>query len=80
IGVSGLVNVIPFACMPGNVQSAILKRIREETGDKLPIFTVPCDGQKSLGVRMRLEAFVEQVKEYFESKKNEKIQKIAINF
>ncbi len=79
-GVSGIVNVIPFACMPGNVQSAILKRIREEIGERLPLLTVPCDGQKAMGVRMRLEAFVEQVKEYFESKKNEKLQKLAMNF
>lgn len=79
-GVSGIVNVIPFACMPGNVQAAILKRIREETGEKLPLLTVPCDGQKSMGVRMRLEAFVEQVKEYFASKRAENLQKRAVNF
>ncbi len=79
-GVSGIVNVIPFACMPGNVQSAILKRIREETGERLPLLTVPCDGQKSMGVRMRLEAFVEQVKEYFRSKRAENLQKKAVNF
>ncbi|MDM7202922.1 MAG: acyl-CoA dehydratase activase-related protein [Thermodesulfobacteriaceae bacterium] len=79
-GVSGIVNVIPFACMPGNVQAAILKRIREREGERLPLLTVPCDGQKSMGVKMRLEAFVEQVKEHFESKKNEKLQKLAINF
>lgn len=79
-GVSGLVNVIPFACMPGNVQAAILKRVREETGERLPILTVPCDGQKSMGVRMRLEAFVEQVKEYYEVKREEKLQKKAVNY
>ncbi len=79
-GVSGLVNVIPFACMPGNVQAAILKRVREETGERLPILTVPCDGQKSMGVRMRLEAFVEQVKEYYEVKRKEKLQKKAVNY
>lgn len=78
--VSGIINVIPFACMPGNVQAAILKRIREEVGERLPLLTVPCDGQRSMGVRMRLEAFVEQIKEYFESKRDEKVQKIAINF
>jgi predicted CoA-substrate-specific enzyme activase len=78
--VSGMINVIPFACMPGNVQSAILKRMREETGERLPILTVPCDGQRSMGVRMRLEAFVEQVKEYFRVKRDEKLQKRVVNF
>lgn len=67
--VSGIINVIPFACMPGNVVTAILKRIREGENIKLPVLTVPCDGQRSLGTKMRIEAFVEQVKEYFNSKK-----------
>jgi predicted nucleotide-binding protein (sugar kinase/HSP70/actin superfamily) len=79
-GVSGLINVIPFACMPGNVQTAILKRIRDEEGDRLPLLTVPCDGQKSLGTKMRIEAFVEQVKEFFEGKRKANMQKMAINF
>ncbi|WP_038054883.1 acyl-CoA dehydratase activase [Thermodesulfobacterium hydrogeniphilum] len=68
-GIYGIVNVIPFACMPGNVVTAILKRIKEEEGKKVPTLTVPCDGQKSLGTKMRIEAFVEQVKEFFNSKK-----------
>ena len=67
-GIYGIVNVIPFACMPGNVVSAILKRIKEEEKKRVPSLTVSCDGQKSLGTRMRIEAFVEQVKEFFESK------------
>ncbi len=79
-GVSGLINVIPFACMPGNVQAAILKRMRDKEGDRLPFLTVPCDGQKSLGTKMRLEAFVEQVKEFFYHKRKGKMQNLAINF
>jgi predicted nucleotide-binding protein (sugar kinase/HSP70/actin superfamily) len=68
-GASGIINVIPFACMPGNVVTAILKKIKEEEGIRFPTLTVPCDGQKSLGTKMRVEAFVEQVKEFFNSKK-----------
>ncbi|PMP67955.1 MAG: CoA activase, partial [Thermodesulfobacterium geofontis] len=67
-GASGIINVIPFACMPGNVVTAILKKIKEEEGIRFPTLTVPCDGQKSLGTKMRVEAFVEQVKEFFNSK------------
>ena len=66
-GCSGIVNVIPFACMPGNVVTAILKRIREEK-NMVPTLTVHCDGQKSMGTRMRIEAFAEQVKDFFYSK------------
>jgi len=55
--------------MPGNVVAAVLKKIKEEEGIRFPTLTVPCDGQKSLGTKMRIEAFVEQVKEFFNSKK-----------
>lgn len=68
-GVCGIVNVIPFACMPGNVTAAILKRIKENEGQNFPVLTVPCDGQRSLGTKMRIEAFAEQVKEFFNSKR-----------
>jgi predicted nucleotide-binding protein (sugar kinase/HSP70/actin superfamily) len=68
-GASGIINVIPFACMPGNIVTAIFKKIKEEEGIRFPTLTVPCDGQKSLGTKMRVEAFVEQVKEFFNSKK-----------
>ncbi len=68
-GASGIVNVIPFACMPGNVVTAILKKIKEKERIRIPTLTVSCDGQKSLGTRMRIEAFVEQVKEFFNSNK-----------
>ncbi len=68
-GIYGIVNVIPFACMPGNVVTAVLKRIKEDEKKRVPTLTVSCDGQKSLGTKMRIEAFVEQVKEFFNSKK-----------
>ncbi len=77
-GVSGIVNVIPFACMPGNVVMAILKRIREGEGLNLPVLTVPCDGQRSMGTKMRIEAFAEQVKEFFYTKKSKLLKKEVI--
>lgn len=79
-GVSGIVNVIPFACMPGNVVMALLKRIREGEKINLPVLTVPCDGQKSMGTKMRIEAFAEQVKEFFYAKRNKMFKKEVINW
>ncbi len=64
-GVHGIVNVIPFTCMPGTVVTMLLKRVREEHG-LIPVLTVSCDGQRSMGTRMRLEAFMHQVHEHFE--------------
>ncbi len=64
-GVNGIVNVIPFTCMPGTVVAMLLKRVREDQG-YVPVLTVPCDGQRSMGTRMRIEAFMHQVREHFE--------------
>ncbi len=68
-GVNGIINVIPFTCMPGTVASMLLKRVREEHGF-IPLLTVSCDGQRSMGTRMRLEAFMYQVHEHFEYQRN----------
>ncbi len=67
---AGIVNVIPFACMPGNVVTALLKIMREGENYKVPCLTVLCDGQRSMGTKMRIEAFVEQVKEFAQNVKN----------
>jgi len=64
-GVNGIINVIPFTCMPGTIATMLLKRVREEHG-LIPVLTVSCDGQRSMGTRMRLEAFMHQVHEHFE--------------
>ncbi len=75
-GVNGIINVIPFTCMPGTVATMLLKRIREEHG-LIPVLTVSCDGQRSMGTRMRLEAFMYQVHEHFESQRGERAQQAA---
>ncbi len=71
-GVNGIVNVIPFTCMPGTVVTMLLKRVREEHG-LVPVLTVSCDGQRSMGTRMRLEAFMHQVHEHFEEHRGRKL-------
>ena len=71
-GVNGIVNVIPFTCMPGSVVTMLLKRVREEHG-LIPVLTVACDGQRSMGTRMRLEAFMHQVHENFEERQGRKL-------
>ncbi len=72
-GVNGIINVIPFTCMPGTVASMLLKRVREEHGF-IPVLTVSCDGQRSMGTRMRLEAFMHQVHEHFEYQRQKKLE------
>ncbi len=54
--VQGLVNVIPFTCMPGGVVDAMFKRIKKVKD--IPMLTVAFDGQRETNTRNRLEAFV----------------------
>jgi predicted nucleotide-binding protein (sugar kinase/HSP70/actin superfamily) len=67
-GLSGIVNVMPFSCMPGMVVSAISKRFREDY-DNVPWLNLAYDGQEESQSLTRLEAFMHQVKEYHQRKK-----------
>ncbi|RLA85353.1 MAG: CoA activase, partial [Deltaproteobacteria bacterium] len=62
-GASGVVNVMPFTCMPGTITTAILKRYRELNGN-FPVLNISYDGQEQSDVLMRLEAFMYQVRQY----------------
>lgn len=59
--VHGLINVMPFTCMPGGIVDTLFKRIKNIRD--LPMLTVVYDGQKETNTRNRLEAFVYQVKQ-----------------
>ena len=62
-GVAGVINVIPFTCMPGNIVTAVMKRFREAHGG-LPFITLAMDGQQQAANRIRLEAFMHQVRQF----------------
>lgn len=62
-GVSGIVNIMPFTCMPGTIVSTILKRYREENNN-IPILNMAYDGQEQTNTLTRLEAFMYQAKEF----------------
>jgi len=64
-GASGVVNCMPFSCMPGTIVSAIMKRYREENSN-LPVLNVAYDGQEQSNIMTRLEAFMHQAKQYHE--------------
>ncbi len=61
-GVAGLINVMPFSCMPGTIVNALLKRVRDELGPR-PFLPLACDGQQETLRSLRLEAFVYQAME-----------------
>jgi len=59
-GFGGVVNVMPFSCMPSTVVSTQTMRISADCGD-MPILNLSFDGQEDSTLTTRLEAFVEQV-------------------
>jgi len=61
-GVSGIINAMPFTCMPGTVSSAIMKLIQKKYN--VPIINLAYDGQGVSNIATRLEAFMHQVKEH----------------
>jgi predicted CoA-substrate-specific enzyme activase len=64
-GISGIVNAMPFMCMPGTISSAIMKLVQNRYG--VPIINVAYDGQGIMNTTTRLEAFMYQVKEHFQN-------------
>lgn len=59
-GVGGVVNVMPFSCMPSTVVSSHSMRVSADCDD-MPILNLSFDGQEDATLTTRLEAFVEQV-------------------
>jgi len=74
-GIDGIVNVLPFTCMPGTMVAAISKRLREEYG--VPWLNLAFDGLEQGTSETRLEAFMYQAREYklgkLNKEKNDKI-------
>ena len=67
-GASGIVNVMPFSCMPGTITSGLLKRVRDEHGS-FPLLTIAYEGQRDSQTVTRLEAFMHQARAYQRAKK-----------
>ncbi|MBF0537901.1 MAG: CoA protein activase [Nitrospirae bacterium] len=59
-GVAGIVNVMPFGCMPGTIVTALMRSISRDYG--VPCISVPYDGTESNMSALQLEAFIEQAK------------------
>jgi predicted CoA-substrate-specific enzyme activase len=62
-GVSGLAAILPFTCMPGTVVAAVSDTFRKDHGN-IPFINIAYDGQDTVSLDTRLQAFVFQVKEF----------------
>jgi len=59
-GAAGIINAMPFGCMPGTVATALLHPVTERFG--VPSICMPYDGSGSPTLGLTLETFVEQAK------------------
>jgi predicted CoA-substrate-specific enzyme activase len=62
-GISGIAAILPFTCMPGTVIASVSDVFRKDHNN-IPFINIPYDGQDSVSLETRLQAFVFQVKEY----------------
>ena len=62
-GANGIVNAMPFTCMPGTVVNAVLKRLREDNAN-IPYLNMVYEGIEDSNAATRMEAFVHQAKEF----------------
>jgi predicted nucleotide-binding protein (sugar kinase/HSP70/actin superfamily) len=62
-GAAGIVNVLPFACMPGIVSTAMAPMLRRRLG-MIPWLDIPYDAQRETNMRTRLEAFMYQAQQF----------------
>ncbi|MFQ5431102.1 MAG: acyl-CoA dehydratase activase [Nitrospinota bacterium] len=74
-GCAGIVNLLPFSCMPGTVVSALSKKVRENQNN-IPWLNIDIDGMNENNGRSRLEAFIFQTRQY----EAQKLQKKEYNF
>jgi len=66
-GANGIVNVLPFTCIPGNIVNAISKSIKEDY--HIPWLNLAFDGLEQGTTETRLEAFMYQARQHMKSKK-----------
>jgi predicted nucleotide-binding protein (sugar kinase/HSP70/actin superfamily) len=62
-GADGILNVMPFTCMPGTVVAGLAQRVRADCGN-IPWLDVIFDGQGETNLQIRLEAFLYQAEEF----------------
>ena len=62
-GVSGFAAILPFTCMPGTLISSISDSFRKDHNN-IPFINIAYDGQDTVSLDTRLQAFVFQVKEF----------------
>jgi len=71
-GAAGVVNAMPFNCMPGTIVSSLSKKISDDLGG-VPWLNISYEGLKDSGEETRLEAFAEQVRVFHYSDERKQV-------
>jgi predicted nucleotide-binding protein (sugar kinase/HSP70/actin superfamily) len=74
-GVSGIAAILPFTCMPGTLIASVSDSFRKDHNN-IPFINIAYDGQDTVSLDTRLQAFVFQVKEYAAAQKVVKTEKL----
>ncbi|MFW2331575.1 MAG: CoA activase, partial [Nitrospinota bacterium] len=61
--ISGVVNIMPFSCMPGSIVAGMSDKIRSDY-DNIPWLNLYFDGVDESGTQTRLEAFMYQANNF----------------
>jgi predicted CoA-substrate-specific enzyme activase len=72
--ISGVVNILPFTCMPGTLITAVSHVFRKDH-DNIPWENIAFDGQETTGLETRLQAFMHQAHQFCKEKEYDKIEK-----
>ncbi|KJR40259.1 CoA-substrate-specific enzyme activase [Candidatus Magnetoovum chiemensis] len=59
-GVCGIINAMPFGCMPGTIVTALMRAVSRQYN--IACISIPYDGTESTTNQLQLEAFMEQAK------------------
>jgi predicted CoA-substrate-specific enzyme activase len=65
-GVSGIAAILPFTCMPGTLVASVSDSFRKDH-ENIPFLNIPYDGQDTVSLETRLQAFFFQVREFAEA-------------
>jgi predicted CoA-substrate-specific enzyme activase len=66
-GASGIVNAMPFGCMPGTIVTALMRGLSRDYD--IPSISIPYDGTESSTTEIQLEAFMDQAKNRMSGKR-----------
>jgi predicted nucleotide-binding protein (sugar kinase/HSP70/actin superfamily) len=74
----GIINIIPFHCMPGTTVNAVLEKLQKEHHE-IPLLKLTFDGQEETNEETRLEAFMHQAYQKMESRQNSRKECVTVN-